>query len=65
MQAYEIIANKVYRVGITNAELARRAKIDQELLRRSLIGERNLKADEFISLCVQLDLGIKDFAGNR
>lgn len=65
MQAYEIIANKVSRVGITNAELSRRTNIDQELLRRSLIGKRILKADELVSLCVQLDLNIGDFVISR
>lgn len=61
MQAYEVVAKKVKDVGITNAELARRCDIDQELLRRSLIGERKLVADELIALTKQLGMSLSEF----
>lgn len=61
MQAYEVIARKVSEVGISNSELARRIGMNKELLRRSLIGERKINADEFVKLCEQLELDIKDF----
>ena len=61
MQAYEVIAKKVSDICISIAELARRIGMNKELLRRSLIGERKINADEFVKLCVQLELGINDF----
>lgn len=62
MQAYEIIDAAVQKRGITVAELARRTEINQELLRRSLIGDRKINADEFVSLCRELNLGIENFS---
>ena len=35
--------------------------MDQELLRRSLSGERKIAADEFVSLCCELELSLTDF----
>lgn len=61
MDAYEVVSSRVARVGITTAELARRTGINSELLRRSLIGERTLKANELITLCAQLELTLEDF----
>ena len=65
MQAYEIVAKRVKEVGITNAELARRCDIDPELLRRSLIGERKLIADELVALTDQLNMSLSDFRRYR
>lgn len=56
MEPYETIAKSIIKRGITKAELARRTKINDELLRRSLIGKRKLPAPEFIALCRELDL---------
>lgn len=61
MTAAEVIAARVNRVGISIAELARRTDIHPELLRRSLNGERVIKADELIRLCVELELSLADF----
>ena len=61
MKAYEVISSSVQRRGITNAELARRVGMDQELLRRSLSGERKIAADEFVALCEELELSLDDF----
>lgn len=65
MEPYKIVAKKVDDIGITIAELARRTKIDAELLRRSLNGQRVLKAGELISLCVQLNLEVDDFVTRK
>lgn len=61
MQAYEVVSRRVERTGITVAELARRTEINHLLLRRSLHGERALKADELVSLSRELDLEMSDF----
>ncbi len=61
MKAYEVIANKVEDVGITNAELGRRIGMNPELLRRCLAGERKIIADELVALCEELGLEVADF----
>lgn len=61
MKAYVVISSSVQRRGISNAELARRVGMDQELLRRSLSGERKIAADEFVALCEELELSLDDF----
>lgn len=65
MKAYEVIADRVKKIGITVAELSRRTEIDSELLRRSLLGERSIKADELVSLCHELDISISDLVSKR
>jgi transcriptional regulator with XRE-family HTH domain len=62
MQAYQIIAERVRERGISKAELARRVRIDDELLRRSLLGKRKITAEEFIALCSELKLSLDDFS---
>ena len=62
MKTYEVVYRRVKRTGITFAELARRTNMDQGLLRRTLIGERCLKADELIKLSRALDLELSDFS---
>jgi len=47
--------------GISKAELGRRIGLDDELLRRSLIGTRKITSDEFVRLCIELKLEISDF----
>ena len=60
-KAYQVIAQRVKDRGITKAELGRRIGLDDELIRRSLIGKRKISADEFIKLCQELDLTMSDF----
>jgi len=60
-QAYQVIAQRVRDRGITKAELGRRIGLDDELLRRALIGTRKISADEFLKLCQELDLTMSDF----
>lgn len=47
--------------GISVAELARRASIEPKRLWRILRGERQMKADEFVRLCVVLGLDFRRF----
>lgn len=61
MKAYEVIDKRVQERGISNAELSRRTGIDNELLRRSLAGNRRIAADEFVVLCRELNLDIDCF----
>ena len=61
MQAYEVVSRRVECTGITVSELARRTKIDHMALRSSLHGKRALKADELISLAIELNLEMADF----
>ena len=61
MQAYEVVSRRVERTGITISELARRTNIDHMALRSSLHGKRALKADELVSLAVELNLELSDF----
>lgn len=61
MVAFQIIARRVKEIGIPKSELARRLGMSGELLRRSLLGQRKLTADEFISLCFELNLDLSDF----
>lgn len=42
--------------GISIAELARRAEIDESHLGKALRGKRDLKADEHVRLCYALEL---------
>lgn len=61
MNVKDVIAAKVSRNGISIAELARRTHIQPELLRRSINGNRPIKGDELVPLCIELDLQISDF----
>ena len=47
--------------GISVAELARRASVEPKRLWRILHGEREMKADEFVRLCVVLSLDFRKF----
>ncbi len=57
----EVLNQRIKERGIPMSELARRTNLDAELLRRSLAGTRNLKADEFVFLCHELALDTRDF----
>ena len=61
MRAYMVIAQRVKEIGISKAELARRVKMKDELLRRSLEGTRKITAEEFIRLCKELNLTLSNF----
>ena len=57
----DVLNDKIRERGIPSAELARRAGIEPELLRRSLAGSRKLTADEFVRVCHELSLDTPDF----
>lgn len=57
----DVLNERIKDRGIPTSELARRVGLDAELLRRSLAGTRNLKADEFVELCHELSLNTSDF----
>lgn len=56
-----LVCAKVKERGISIAELARRTGINDDRLRRVLKGKRTMKASEFISLCLELEISISDF----
>ena len=47
--------------GISVAELARRIGVDRKRLWRVLNGERAMRADEFVRLCMELGVGLSCF----
>lgn len=51
--------------GISVAELARRIGVDRKRPWRVLNGERIMRADEFVKLCVFFGVGIGAFAPAR
>lgn len=59
--AIDVINERIESLPINRAELARRAGIDGELLRRSLIGERKLVGDELVNICAILNISMDDF----
>lgn len=52
---------RAYR-GISVVELARRVGVDRKRLWRVLNGERAMRVDEFVRLCVFFGMGIGAFA---
>ena len=61
MKVIDVLNRRIKDRGIPVSELARRTSLDAELLRRSLAGTRNLRADEFVILCHELMLDTSDF----
>lgn len=47
--------------GVSVAELARRIGTDRKRLWRVLNGERAMRADEFVRLCMELGVGLSCF----
>lgn len=54
-----------WRRGIPVAELARRVGVDGKRLWRVLNGERAMRADEFVRLCAELEVGLGRFLPAR
>jgi len=61
MDIISVLNERIRERGISISELSRRVGMNDEMLRRSLAGSRNVKADEFIGLCRELALDIEDF----
>lgn len=57
----DVLNDAIRERGIPIAELARRTGMDGELLRRSLSGNRNLRATELVAICNELHLEVEDF----
>ena len=66
MEHIDLIAARMeearFERGIPVAELARRIGVDRKRLWRVLNGERAMRADEFVRLCVFFEMGIGAFA---
>lgn len=61
MDIVSVLNSRIKERGISVSELSRRVGMNDEMLRRSLAGSRNVKADEFVGLCHELALDIDDF----
>ena len=47
--------------GMPKAELARRAKVDKRRLMFALCGKRQMHVDEFVRVCIELDIPMSAF----
>lgn len=56
-----VINNRIKETGVTLTFVSNRAHIKTDLLSRTLIGKRKLKADELVNLCCVLGLTLDDF----
>ncbi|WP_423219408.1 helix-turn-helix domain-containing protein [Ethanoligenens harbinense] len=56
MTTSQILKEYIKNNGISISFIARKSGMSRELLRRSLEGSRNLKADEFVKICKTLSL---------
>ncbi len=61
MDIIKVLKRRIEERGISISELARRVGMNDEMLRRCLAGNRNVRADEFVGLCHELALDIDDF----
>ncbi len=60
-----VVENRRVNRGISYAELARRTSINEEMISRFCKNKSMLKADQFIRLCIELELDIDDFSQNN
>ena len=56
-----VIGERIKERGVTLVFVSRQARMNPDLLSKTLNGTRNLKADEFVKLCQILDLTLDDF----
>ena len=61
MTVLATINERRHKYGMPIAELARRVGMDYAALYTSLMGKRKLEANEFLSVCSELDLTLEDF----
>lgn len=61
MNAGEVIRKYITDNGIKQNFVAEKIGMTPEILRRSIEGQRKLKADELIAICQLLSLTIEDF----
>ncbi|GHV33523.1 hypothetical protein FACS18949_07700 [Clostridia bacterium] len=55
------INERIRERGMKLVVVAERSNISCDLLGRTLVGKRRLKADEFVALCRVLELTLSDF----
>lgn len=60
-KAVDKLKKIVEQKGMPIAEICRRAGLPYELIRRSLVEERSMKVDEFISICKVLKIEFNEF----
>ena len=56
-----VINNRIKDRGVTRVFISKQAHIKPDLLSKTLKGNRNMRADEFVNLCQVLDLTLEDF----
>lgn len=56
-----VIKNRIKERGVTLVFVSKQAHMKTDLLSKTLNGNRNMKADEFVNLCQVLDLTLEDF----
>lgn len=56
-----VINNRIKERGVTLVFVSKQAHMKVDLLSKTLKGNRNMKADEFVNLCRVLDLTLDDF----
>lgn len=60
-----VINDRIEDRGMTIKAVGTKADISPDLLSRTLVGKRKLKADELLGLCKVLDLSFEDFTVDR
>lgn len=60
-----VINNRIKERGVTLVFVSKQANIKTDLLSKTLNGNRNMKADELVSLCQVLDLTLEDFKAQQ
>ncbi len=56
-----VINDRIKERGVTLVFVSKQAHMKTDLLSKTLNGNRNMKADEFVNLCQVLDLTLEDF----
>ena len=56
-----VINDRIKERGATLVFVSKQAHMKTDLLSKTLNGNRNMKADEFVNLCQVLDLTLEDF----
>jgi transcriptional regulator with XRE-family HTH domain len=56
----DVIEEKIYQLGISKSELARRLGIKPHRITKALNGERSLDGEELVALCAYLGIETKE-----
>lgn len=60
-RAITVINNRIKERGVALSIVSKQVHMKTDLLAKTLSGNRNMKADEFVNLCQVLDLTLEDF----